>query len=82
VFSYYNTRNFLYLIKKSFKFPSREIILIKVIYSKVKHQKLKVLKILLNYLNLPVKIEAADSPILFGLRDFLKEKMGKTEYRF
>jgi len=82
VFRYYNTRNFLYLIKKSFSFPFREIILLKVLFLKVKHQKVNLLKMLLSLVCPSFKLKPGESPILFAVRDFLKRKMGRVDYKF
>jgi GT2 family glycosyltransferase len=82
VFEYYNTRNFLYLIKKSFCFPLREIILVIVIVRKLANIKRVCLKMALSIVKSSLKMEPKSSPAVFGIKDFLKGKMGKTTYRF
>lgn len=82
VFKYYNTRNFLYLIKKSFNFPVRETILISVILLKLRNERKAILKMLPSSLNHPFKLEPGKTPVIFAIRDFFKKKMGKVDYRF
>jgi GT2 family glycosyltransferase len=82
VFHYYNTRNFLYMIKKSFSFPTREILLLCLILRKLKNEKVNCLKMFLSSVNNSIKLEPTDAPVVFGVRDFLKKKMGKVDYRF
>ena len=82
VFGYYNTRNFLYLIKKSFAFPIREAILLKVIFSKMKFEKRNLLRALISLILPSFKLKPCEDPILFAIRDFFIKKMGKAEYKF
>ena len=82
VFSYYNTRNFLYLIKKSFRFPTREIILVTVILRKLRNEKVNVLKMLLSSIYPSFKLEPNETPVVFAVRDFIKRRMGKVDYNF
>jgi len=82
VFSYYNTRNFLYMIKKSFNFPDREIILFMVILRKLKNEKANCLKMLKSFVNPSFKLEPTNAPVIFAVRDFLNKKMGKVDYKF
>jgi len=80
-FTYYNTRNFLYLIKKNFSFPKRERLIINIIYSKLKYNKRNILKLLLSkFLN--VKVDTYDLPVLLAIKDFLLNKKGKSTYKF
>ena len=81
VFAYYNTRNFLYLIKKSFYFPIREIILLKVILLKLKTDKMSVLKALVLLLNNFNKLEPNKYPNLFAIKDFILNRSGKVVYK-
>ena len=82
VFSYYNTRNFLYMIKKTFSFPIREIILLLLIIRKLKNEKVNCLKMFLSSVNSSSRLEPTDAPFVFAVRDFLKKKMGKVDYKF
>jgi GT2 family glycosyltransferase len=82
VFNYYNTRNFLYLIQKSFNSPLREIILAKVILRKLGDERGNILKMFFFIINSSNKIKPYEFPVLFGVRDFLIRKMGKVDYIF
>jgi GT2 family glycosyltransferase len=82
VFSYYNTRNFLYLIKNSFRFPAREALLVTLILRKLKNDKRNALKMLLSSVYPSYKLEISEAPEVFGVRDFINNKMGKADYQF
>jgi hypothetical protein len=82
VFNYYNTRNFLYLIQKSFNSPLREIILAKVILRKLGDERGNILKMFFSIINSSNKIKPYEFPVLFGVKDFLIRKMGKVDYIF
>lgn len=81
VFNYYNTRNFLYLIRKSFNFPLREIILAKVILRRLGDERGNILKMFLSSITLN-KIRPYEFPVLFGIKDFFINKMGRVDYIF
>jgi GT2 family glycosyltransferase len=82
VFNYYNTRNFLYLIQKSFNSPTREILLLRVIFRKLGAERGNILKMLFPTINSSNKIRPYEFPVLFGIKDFLVKKMGKVDYMF
>jgi GT2 family glycosyltransferase len=82
LFDYYDTRNFLYLIKKSFRSPLREIILFRVVCRKLRYQKRNSLRMLLSPLCASLGPEPSESPALFAVRDFLRNRMGKLTYEF
>ncbi len=82
VFNYYNTRNFLYLIQKSFNSPMREIILLRVILKKLWGERRNVINILFFTITSPNKAKPYEFPVLFGLKDFLINKMGRVDYIF
>ncbi len=82
VFSYYNTRNFLYLVKKSFAFPVREVILLSVILYKLRREKAGIRTALLSLAMPSVRPDPCRTPVLLGIRDFLRSRMGKADYRF
>jgi GT2 family glycosyltransferase len=82
VFNYYNTRNFLYLIRKSFDFPLREIILAKVILRRLGEERWNILKMLLFPATSSNEIRSCEFPVLFAIRDFFKNKMGGVDYLF
>jgi len=82
IFDYYDTRNFLYLINKTFKFPLREIILLKVIFKKINSEKMDNFKLILSFVSPRKKLESINSPVMFGIRDFFIKRMGKANYNF
>jgi len=82
LFEYYNTRNFLYLVKKSLTFPARETILLKLILSKVRWEKRNLLRAVYSLINPGARLEPAMSPMLYAIRDFLLNRMGKADYKF
>lgn len=82
IFNYYNTRNFLYLISKTFSFPKREILLLKVILGKLRKEKTTILKILACSKRKSHKIMPIDAPIIYAIYDFMRNKMRNTEYVF
>ena len=82
VFNYYNTRNFLYLIQKSFNSPLREIILAKVILRRLGDERGNILKMFFSIINSSHKIRPYEFPVLFGIRDFFIKKMGRVDYMF
>ena len=82
IFGYYNTRNFLYLTKKSFTFPVREIILLNLIFLKIWREKRNILKMLFSLRDFSFKIKPREAPVLFAIRDFFIGKMGRVDYTF
>jgi GT2 family glycosyltransferase len=82
LFYYYNTRNFLYLIEKSFCFPVRQIILLRMILGKLMLQKRNILRMAYSFITSFHGLKPHEAPVLFGIRDFLIRKMGKADYSF
>lgn len=82
VYNYYNTRNFLYLVRKSFSFPKRDFFLLLLIGRKILRERVNILKVLLYIIVHRKKILASEFPVLFGIRDFLFNRMGKADYSF
>ena len=82
VFNYYNTRNFLYLIQKSFNSPLREIILAKVIFRRLGDERGNILKMFCSIIKSSNKIRPYEFPVLFGIKDFFIKKMGRVDYIF
>lgn len=80
VYNYYNTRNFLYLTKKSFSFPKREFYLFQSIARKVISERANLIRILLQMVQNDKRITVFDYPVLFGIRDFLVNRMGEAHY--
>jgi GT2 family glycosyltransferase len=79
LFSYYNTRNFLLLIKKTFTFPEREKLLFHLICDKMRHRKRTAVKSLFSGINPPRGINRSEYAVVCGVRDFLLNRLGKSE---
>jgi GT2 family glycosyltransferase len=82
VYNYYNTRNFLYLVRKSFCFPKRDFFLLLLIARKILRERLNILRVLLYRIEGRKKITVSEFPVLFGIRDFLFNRMGEADYSF
>ena len=82
VYDYYHTRNFLYLVRKSFFSPIREILLALLIIRKLRYEKRNIVKMLLASFNPSFKIPPGENPALFAVKDFLTGKFGKNTYQF
>lgn len=77
IFAYYNTRNFLYLIKKNMTFPYREIYLAAVIFNKLLQNKGTVCRMILQKYLKEVRIDFKDTAPLIGIYHFIIGRMGK-----
>lgn len=82
VYNYYNTRNFLYLVRRSFSFPKRDFFLLLLIGRKILRERVDILRVLLYKIAGRKKITASEFPVLFGIRDFLFDRMGEADYSF
>lgn len=82
VYNYYNTRNFLYLVRKSFSFPKRDFFLLLLIGRKILRERVDILRVLLYKIAGRKKITASEFPVLFGIRDFLFHRMGEADHSF
>ena len=80
MFAYYNTRNFLYLIRKIFHFPKREIYLTSAILWKIIQCKGLILKLVIPKIFLKTKNNFEDIAPLLGIFHFFIGKMGKGRY--
>jgi len=81
MFDYYNTRNFLYLIKKSFRFPLREIMLLSLMIVSVRWEKRNLIRAIVSMVVPKLRLEPSMSPQLFAIKDFLLRRMGRVEYK-
>jgi len=79
LYSYYNTRNFLLLIKKNFSFPKREKLLFQLIYGKMRNRKRCLVKTLFSGFKPPSGIDSSEYAVICGVRDFLMNRLGKSE---
>jgi GT2 family glycosyltransferase len=79
IFPYYNTRNFLFLIKKNFDFPKKEILIVKFLFNKLRYMKRSLAKMLLSKIVKDVKLEPQEFAVLIGIKDFFNHKMGKVD---
>jgi len=82
LFLYYNTRNFLKMITKHHRFPTRECLVMKVIFQNLRHRKRGLLKMVLSGFDRSVVPGPEDKAIFFGIRDFLSNRMGRRDYSF
>jgi len=79
LYSYYNTRNFLLLIRKNYTFPKREILLTNQICDRLRHRKRTLVKCLLSGFNKPQGIDSSEYAVICGVRDFLMNRLGKSD---
>lgn len=79
LYSYYNTRNFLLLIRKNHTFPKREILLANQIYERLRHRKRTLVKCLLSNFRKPETIDISEYAVLCGVRDFLMNRLGRSD---
>ena len=79
LFSYYNTRNFLLLIKKNFSFPKREKLLFHLICDKMRHRKRTAVKSLFSGVHPPNGVNRSEYAVVCGVRDFLMNRLGKSD---
>jgi GT2 family glycosyltransferase len=82
LFLYYNTRNFLKLIRKHHRFPTGEYLIMKVIFRHLRYRKRGLLKMVLSGIDRSVLLEPEDKAIFLGIRDFLSNRMGRRDYSF
>lgn len=79
LFSYYNTRNFLLLIKKTFPFPEREKLLFHLIFDKMRNRKRTLVKSLFAGFSSPIGIDPSEYAVICGVKDFLMNRLGKSD---
>lgn len=82
MFDYFNTRNFLYLIRKHFPFPEREILLIRNILKRIYRSKGTILRLMLPDRLLKEGNTPHDIAPLKGILHFLTGTMGKGEFDY
>jgi hypothetical protein len=77
IFGYYNTRNFLYLIRKNIPFPKREYYLFRSISRILFRSKGTMFRMIFPGLFPKDAVTSADKASLMGLHHFLTGRMGK-----
>jgi GT2 family glycosyltransferase len=82
LFFYYNTRNFLKTIAKHHRFPARECLVARVVLRNLRFRKRSLLKMMLAGCGFPAHVGPEDRAVLYGIRDFFANRMGKRDYSF
>jgi hypothetical protein len=77
IYYYYNTRNFLYLINKLCPYYFKKLIIFKLILCYAWQDKRNAIKMLLSFVTGQRLTCLNDAPVLYAVKDYLFNKMGK-----
>jgi GT2 family glycosyltransferase len=79
IFSYYNTRNILQIVRKHFPLPRRSFYILTIVASKIWSIRKDIIKYLIVGLT-GTKRYSYDLSTIYGIYHFLLEKMGKVDF--